>query len=331
MRFFKTCTIVLVLFLIFLAACQPVGAPSSTTPSQDQEIAPAAQSAPTVSAATTEEQQAQWRVADQMQLDHGGHFAAFMSPEFGVSGSQGYRDPHFYHTSDGGRSWVASAEFPGSTASIDIVDARTVWQCGWNGIDLSQDGGQTWQTLTNPIGEGCRHVSFVDESAGWAASISKLAATRDGARTWKEIAIPEEIRKIAAISLRTPQEGYLLDLDGTLYWTDDGGQSWEARTIELEDSDLALTDLREYPSAALRFLDSEHGMVVLNLAGGGKSELLCLHTADGGSSWERERLPSELGILYLSRDGNYLTVNRLGGAGAVTLLEYGSAAEGEGT
>ena len=135
------------------------------------------------------------------------------------------------------------------------------------------------------------------------------------------IILPEEIGKIAAISLRTPEDGYILDFDRTLYNTDDGGKSWSARTLEIEDSDLELMDLY-LPSAAIRFKDNEHGVVIMNLAGGGKSELLTLHTSDGGQTWEHDIVPVGLGVLYLSHDGEYLTVTELGGGGKVTLLKY---------
>jgi hypothetical protein len=38
------------------------------------------------------------------------------------------------------------------------------------------------------------------------------------------------------------------------------------------------------PSAAIRFSDEKNGLVVLNLAGGGESEVVALHTTNGGET-----------------------------------------------
>jgi photosystem II stability/assembly factor-like uncharacterized protein len=156
--------------------------------------------------------------------------------------------------------------------------------------------------------------------------MSKLVATKDGGSNWDEIILPEETRKIAAISLRTPEDGYVLLFDRTLYSTSDGGQSWTTKTLEIEDNDLEFMNVGGQ-SAAIRFLDDDHGMVILNLAGGGKSKLLALVTSDGGQTWEHDIVPVGLGVPFLSHDGKYLTVTELVGAGTITVLEHQSNVE----
>lgn len=212
---------------------------------------------------------------------------------------------------------------------MDIVDVQSIWQCGHGSFSFSKDGGQTWRSFADPVA-GCDLLSFLDDDNGWAWSMSRLAATKDGGNNWEEIILPEEvtkgIKKIAAISLRTPEDGYILDFDRTLYSTDDGGESWSAKTLELEDSDLELMNLGG-PSAAIRFLDNEHGIVILNLAGGGKSKLLAFLTSDGGQTWEHAIVPVGLGVLFLSHDGKYLTVTDLFKAGKITVLEHQSNVE----
>lgn len=48
---------------------------------------------------------------------------------------------------------------------------------------------------------------------------------------------------------------------------------------------------------------------------------------DGGQTWEHDIVPVGLGVLYLSHDGEYLTVTEVGGGGKVILLEYQSNVE----
>ena len=74
--------------------------------------------------------------------------------------------------------------------------------------------------------------------------------------------------------------------------------------------------------AAMRFIDADHGVVVLDLAGGGERKIIALRTADGGQAWEEESVPTELGIPYLTHDGQFLTVAGLLDTSNLTLLRY---------
>ena len=66
--------------------------------------------------------------------------------------------------------------------------------------------------------------------------------------------------------------------------------------------------VNETPQAAVRFIDADHGLVVLGLSG--KTSMIALRTADGGKTWKEESLPARLGTPYISRDGKFLAVNK---------------------
>jgi photosystem II stability/assembly factor-like uncharacterized protein len=155
----------------------------------------------------------------------------------------------------------------------------------------------------------CRQLSFLDTQTGWIATADQLGVTTDGGQTWQEVPLPAGVERIAAISLRTPSDGYLLDNAGILYVTQDGGQSWSSHTLGL-DLEGAIIPSRETASVAVRFSDAERGLVVVHLAGGISSRLVTLHTTDGGRTWEQEgSMPVSLLVaLYLSHDGSTLTI-----------------------
>ncbi len=165
-------------------------------------------------------------------------------------------------------------------------------------------------------------LAFADARTGWLGFGDKFEMTTDGGASWKELALPKGASKVAAISLRTPTNGYLLDAAGVLYATQDGGKTWASQSLGLSNpSILGFSSgpfVNETPQAAVRFTDSTHGLVVLGLTG--KTSLIALRTADGGKTWKEESLSAELGKPYLSRDGKYLTVNQWGKW--VTLLKY---------
>jgi photosystem II stability/assembly factor-like uncharacterized protein len=205
---------------------------------------------------------------------------------------------------------------------MDIVDVQTIWQCGMKNVSVSTDGGKTWKAIAEKAGGmGCI-LSFADANTGLFGFGAKFQMTADGGATWNELALPQDVNKVAAISLRTPKDGYLVDKDGMLHITQDGGKSWSSKSLGLDaPSIMGFVSggfVNEIPQAAVRFFDSNHGLVVLGLSG--KTNLVALRTADGGKSWKEESLPSGLGAPYISHNGKFLTVN-LWGKG-ITLLKY---------
>jgi photosystem II stability/assembly factor-like uncharacterized protein len=205
---------------------------------------------------------------------------------------------------------------------MDIVDVQTIWQCGMKNLSVSTDGGKTWKAIAEKAGGlGCI-LSFADAKTGWFGFGAKFQMTTDGGTTWKDLTLPKDVNNVAAISLRTPKVGYLVDKKGVLHITQDGGTTWSSKSLGLDAPNImgfvSGGFVNEIPQAAVRFFDAKHGLVVLGLSG--KANLVALRTADGGKTWKEESLPAGPGASYISRDGKFLTVN-LWGKG-VTLLKY---------
>jgi photosystem II stability/assembly factor-like uncharacterized protein len=194
---------------------------------------------------------------------------------------------------------------------------------------ISTDGGKTWtNTKENAGGTGCL-VAAADAKTGWAGSVNNFKATADGGATWEKLTLPEGVTRVAAISLRTPTDGYLVSMDGVLYITKDGGHTWTSQSLGLDKPDIKDFASGQFvnttPQAAVRFSDAAHGLVVLGLAG--EKSMIALRTADGGKTWTKETLPGEQGKPYVSRDGKFLTLNvwndsTRGQKGWVALLKY---------
>ncbi len=180
---------------------------------------------------------------------------------------------------------------------------------------MSTDGGKTWKASPDKAGGfGCI-LAFSGANTGWFGFGNKFQMTTDGGATWKDLALPKDVSKVAAISLRTPTDGYLIDSNGVLYITQDGGKTWSSQSLGLDNPSImgfvSGGFVNEIPQAAVRFIDADHGLVVLGLSG--KANMITLHTADGGKTWKEENLPAKLfGAPYISRDGKFVTVNKWG-------------------
>jgi hypothetical protein len=79
-------------------------------------------------------------------------------------------------------------------------------------------------------------------------------------------------------------------------------------------------DSKNYPVAAMRFFDSQQGMIVITAIVDGKAQVTAFHTRNGGQTWTREIVPAGYGIPYLSRDGKTLTLFSL--PYKATVLKY---------
>lgn len=206
------------------------------------------------------------------------------------------------------------------------MDVQTVWQCNASDVGKSTDGGQTWQGETTGMGQPFCRMSAADGEVAWYLSPTGLRGTADGGVTWMKITLPGDVspKKVAAVSLRTASEGYLLDYDGNLYTTVDGGESWTSQTLDL--AEYGETELISFEGTgalvAMRFPDADNGVIVLNLLSDGDTKLVALRTLDGGQTWQGEVVPAEIGELHLTHDGKLLTVHSLLNIGTITVLEY---------
>jgi photosystem II stability/assembly factor-like uncharacterized protein len=263
-----------------------------------------------------------WRLIGTYNADHsimtGGFLDELHVATGGVVGQMGY-------SSDGGQTWLVNNSVADCRYGMDIVSADLIWACGGNtDVRRSTDGGKTWQALADfgdrySIRGPCHSASFLDENTGWLSNSYIFGTTSDAGSTWTMQAVPETAGLIATIDTYRAGEGYLLDQTGGLFFTDDNGQHWrEAGRLELGEIVLPPT---AYQLAAMRFSDSQQGMIVISSSPYGKqTPVMAFHTSDGGETWTSEPVPVLAGPVYIAREGGYLTV--ITANGQLTLLKY---------
>jgi photosystem II stability/assembly factor-like uncharacterized protein len=256
----------------------------------------------------------EWKVVLQSERVNTAMIAGFLDENHGIAAGVGGET---HYTLDGGKTWPDAENASACRYGLDIVDAKIVWSTGnQGGVRLSTDGGKTWQAVTDLEVSRSFLISFVDGNTGWAGSVSNLFTTSDGGQTWQEVIPPDGVGEIAAVSLRTATEGYVLDSNGLLYVTQDGGKSWTAKPLGLEKKIFSSDTL---PMAAIRFTDANSGIVIVSPEDS-DGALVALRTTDGGSSWNQEALPAKSGPLHITHDGRFVSI--LGGDSSITLLHY---------
>lgn len=266
-----------------------------------------------------------WKIISQIQTGYPNNSGYFLDKKTGIT--VGYSgEIHF--TKDGGKSWETGVNSSLCLFGICMINDKTAWACG-NGayVVKTTNGGSSWR-MVGSFGEyepnQPRYISFINENTGWVATPSefelngkriRLAYTNDGGESWNAIELPKDAAAISAIYLRDQNNGYVLDKEGNLYATKDGGKNFNKQPLGLKDIDYYVEDV---PKIALKFLDD-------------KNALLCYHSKDGklqasrsknsGVTWVKETMPDiYAGSLSISKDGNILTSTS--GDGSIKVLSY---------
>lgn len=174
------------------------------------------------------------------------------------------------------------------------IDATNGWIIGDGHLLVTLDGGEEWNDIT-PSGQEILGARFIDRNFGWAIGkmmnqgIMVVSKTVDGGNVWKEHRLdlgPDEVFQIQSTSINLLNSRDLwisMKLHsgssfsiGKLFVSDDGGNTWNERTVPIGDE--------------VYFLDKAYGWI----SGGAAGDQL-FYTQDGGNTWLEANIPGEPG------------------------------------
>lgn len=266
-----------------------------------------------------------WKTVASIKTAFSNNNAYFIDDMTGiVVGTAG----EIHYTGDGGKNWGVGKNSSLFLTDVNMLNDKVGWACGeGSNVIKTVDGGATWQQLAAFGVGGSNHLSyldFIDEKTGWIAApydfdvVGKstlLCSTTDGGSTWNRINLPADIKGVAAIELLSSDKGYVLDQQGNMFITANGGKSFTRQ-------EMGIKDISIEPNAAsdvtFRFIDERNGVIFYHDQ---SRKLVEARTSDGGKNWIKEKLPDiSGGAVNLSRDGMTLTLTF--GDGVVKVLRY---------
>lgn len=145
-----------------------------------------------------------------------------------------------FQTTNGGGLW-RQVDLPnlGSREVTGLVKASsdTLIVCGtegglWKLVIDEED----WEFLDTGLEANLFHLEFVNKNEGWVVGWQKSLewkyySTRDGGTSWQEMRLPEGARYLL-VERFDAKAGWAFDLEN-LWYTSNGGDSWQMREVEL--------------------------------------------------------------------------------------------------
>lgn len=151
----------------------------------------------------------------------------------------------------------------------------------------TDNGGGSWKVQGDKSlwkGLGGTDISAVDARTAWASLGSgngkggRIVHTRNGGMTWRIQDLPVDVPKgVKGVKAVDREEAWAVGLQGPLMHTVDGGTTWEI----VSTGDVTLQQVNR-----IDVLGED-----IWIADFGAGETGMIHSADGGNSWRREKLP----------------------------------------
>jgi photosystem II stability/assembly factor-like uncharacterized protein len=143
-------------------------------------------------------------------------------------------------------------------------------------------------------------VYFHDSKRGWAGGDGgTVVRTEDGGRNWTRQSIQTK-DAVNDIYFRDKEDGYLLAGDA-IFVSEDGGATWRQAT-RFQPATFGGAEPELY---SVRFTSKKRGWIVGSLSRRDRViDSLVLQTTDGGTSWQRQRVPVQDELIHLDFDGD---------------------------
>jgi photosystem II stability/assembly factor-like uncharacterized protein len=158
------------------------------------------------------------------------------------------------------------------------------WAGGSEGIAVTQDGGRTWGAQFR--GRRVDQLIIVRRRTLYALAEGEVLHTSNDGGTWQELAQPQ--LPLKAIAFPSDRDGFGIGVDGLLYGTSDGAQSWHRLAFDRRVNAVCFSDRRT------GFVGGATTAPALGAFDG------IAATTDGGRSWSEAARPPTGGLVGIA-------------------------------
>jgi photosystem II stability/assembly factor-like uncharacterized protein len=234
----------------------------------------------------------------------------FLDEEYGWAvGNVG----EYIYTTNGGSSWTAPSHFS-ETRLFDVFffDRQNGFVTGpYGALYRTEDGGLTWEDVRDRIDwsedRPVDDIDFPTREVGYAIGLSsrQVSKTVDGGRNWYDVTEFNSYDN-SALSFIDEDIGYAATINGRVYSTDDGGETWAQETSNTTES---LNGMHAESASAV-WAVGENGTIV-KYSGSTWSvqtstvseELNAIHCADSSNCWAVGEDDGSSGTIVVTDDG----------------------------
>ena len=175
------------------------------------------------------------------------------------------------------------AEYVAGPNGLIALDKRNIWVVTTGGfIYKSSDGGASF-SVSNAAAmttEDLHAVDFINRKIGMVSGTNDaVGVTTDGGTTWTLLTATGSAATLLSVAVHSQYDAWVTTSNGRLYYTDDGGVTWNRRTGFTGDGGVSIP--------AQRWLNRYIGAILVNVTGPiGK----ILMTINGGYDWKEQEL-----------------------------------------
>ncbi|MDP4179920.1 MAG: hypothetical protein Q8942_02385 [Bacillota bacterium] len=248
-----------------------------------------------------------WRTIYQNDIKRDFLKSGFFNERFGIA--TGFSGENFF-TYDAGHNWISYKNESNNSNAFDICDEDTIWYGDdFGDIGLSVDGGKTWRNNKGVFMERVFYLSAIDKNTALFGNLSKIEFTKDGGKHLEDIKLPSGIDGIAAIFLKNPNEAYILDFKGSLYYSKDSFLSWEKTILKSASEEAKIRfDIGSSSSTASISAFGDKDIVVAYCQE--SNGIAVMRSKDEGDSWSKETVSGEYANnIYISKNAQFVTYN----------------------
>ena len=248
-----------------------------------------------------------------------------------------------YWTSDNGQNWddITPGNDQQPVSKVFFLDANTGWAILPGNDDagasitiaLTKNGGKSWQSALvalDSVAQGRRvggvvSIYIASAQQGWLIlhlssssnfSIGAALHTEDGGLTWAALPPPPAAGNIVFL---TSQNGWMAGgpAGGQLWFTRDGGQSWQPAAIHAPVECAGAEPAYSLPE----FSDTRDGRLTATTVNSGGNCVIDYGTADGGQSWQVQRVSGDSAALHAALANSGTHTSHIYASGSDVVIE----------